>query len=117
MACFVVPWPPSILSGHAKGNARWAKIAATKKHRAWAKVAAQAARASAPAGKGDIAISFTFVPPDRRGDRTNFPNRLKPAIDGIAEAMGVNDSRFLPSYHYRAPDKANAGVIVEVGAA
>ena len=114
MTRFVVPWPPSILSGHAKGNNQWAKIKHTKQHREWAMLAAMAARAEAPDGDDDIAISFTFVPPDRRGDRTNFAARLKPAIDGIADAMGVNDRRFLPSYHYRAPDKANAGVIVEI---
>ena len=48
--------------------------------------------------EGDIPIRFTFEPPNRRGDRTNFPARLKPLIDGIADALGVNDSRFIPEY-------------------
>lgn len=107
-----LPWPPSILSGHAKGNGHWLKVAETKKHRAWAKAATQAVRPAVPA-TGDILIRFTFTPPDNRGDRTNFPNRLKPAIDGIAEALGVNDKRFLPSYAFRAPAKPG-GVLVEV---
>lgn len=111
---FRIVWPPSILSGHAKGNGKWTKIRFTKLHRQWARAAALAAKIP-PQADGDIPISFTFIPPDNRGDRTNFPNRLKPAIDGIADALGVNDKRFLPSYHYRMPDKANAGVIVTIG--
>jgi crossover junction endodeoxyribonuclease RusA len=106
-------WPPSILSGHAKGNGRWAKIRATKQHRGWAKVATLAAMPRVPE-TGDIAIRFTFIPPDNRSDRTNFANRLKPAIDGIADALGVNDRRFLPSYDYRAPEKPGR-VLVEIG--
>lgn len=109
-----LPWPPSILSGHAKGNGRWAKISATKKHRAWATAATLAAGIRAPDGAGDIPILIIFVPPDRRSDRTNFANRMKPAIDGIADALGVNDRRFLPSYEYRAPEKPGR-VLVEIG--
>lgn len=105
-------WPPSILSGHAKGNLRWAKICATKQHREWARLATLEVMPPVP-GAGDIPIRFTFVPPDNRGDRTNFPNRLKPAIDGIAEALGVNDKRFLPSYAFRTPEKPGR-IIVEV---
>lgn len=101
----VVPFPPSSLSGHAKGNSRWRKIADTKRYRACAKAAALEAKAVAPEGKGDITIRVRFVPPDRRGDRINFPNRMKPIFDGIADALGVNDSRFLPLFEYAEPEK------------
>jgi len=67
------------------------------------------------AEKGDIRIHFCFIPANRRGDRTNFPNRLKPYIDGIADALRINDSRFLPSYEFRAPE-APGKLIVEVAA-
>jgi Holliday junction resolvase RusA-like endonuclease len=98
-----LPFPPSSLSGHAKGHWR-SKAAVTKKWRRWAHVAALEANARAPA-EGDIALKVRFVPPDRRSDRTNFPNRLKPIIDGIADALGVNDRRFLPSYEFAEPEK------------
>lgn len=99
----VLPFPPSSLSGHNKGHwATKARIVAT--HRAWAFHATRAAKATVPA-TGDIAIKFRFVPPSRRGDRTNFANRLKPYIDGIAEALGINDARFLPSYEFAEPEK------------
>lgn len=100
----ILPWPPAALSGHAKGHWR-AKAAVTGHHRKWAIIATHAAGEIAVPYDGDIPISITFVPPNRRGDRTNFANRLKPAIDGIADALGVNDSRFLPSYHYAEPEK------------
>jgi crossover junction endodeoxyribonuclease RusA len=99
----VLPWPPSSLSGH--NNGAWhskARIVAT--HRAWAFHATRAAKPAIP-GEGDIRITFRFVPPDNRGDRTNYPNRIKPYIDGIAEALGINDKRFLPSYTFAEPEK------------
>lgn len=99
----VLPFPPSSLSGHAKGHWR-SKSGPTAKHREWARHATLAAKAAAPAA-GDIAIRVRFVPPDRRGDRVNFPNRMKPYFDGIADALGVNDSRFLPSYEFADPEK------------
>ena len=99
----VLPFPPSSLSGHAKGH--WhGKSAVTAKWRAWAKHATLEAKATAPAD-GDILVRVRFVPPDRRGDRVNFPNRCKPIFDGIADALRVNDSRFLPAFEYCAPEK------------
>lgn len=106
-------WPPAILSGHAKGNGRWAKIAATKKHREWARLATLAAGDIVIPISGDILASVTFYPPDRRGDRTNYPNRMKPIWDGIADALGVNDRRFLPSYHFAEPG-VNPRVMVHI---
>jgi hypothetical protein len=103
MASFTLPFPPASLSGHAKGHWR-AKSTVTAKHRAWAALATYAAAPSVPAA-GDIRIHVRFVPPDRRGDRTNFVNRMKPYFDGIADALGVNDARFLPSYEFCAPEK------------
>jgi hypothetical protein len=107
-----LPWPPASLSGHNKGH--WhAKSGIVAKHREWAKLATQEAKPLVPED-GDIRLSLTFYPPDRRGDRTNFAIRAKPLIDGIADALGVNDSRFLPSYHFAEPVK-NPRVVVSIG--
>lgn len=99
----VLPFPSSILAGHAE-QGRWEKARAVKAHRAAAKEATEAVAPSVPA-EGDIRIHMRFVPANRRGDRVNFPNRMKPYIDGIADALGVNDSRFLPSYEFAEPEK------------
>lgn len=99
----VLPFPPSTLSGHH--NVHWRKLQPVKKqHREWARLATLAAKPLV-ADEGDIRIVITFVPPDRRGDRANYPNRMKPYIDGIADALGVNDRRFCPTYVFAEPEK------------
>jgi crossover junction endodeoxyribonuclease RusA len=110
----VLPFPPSSLSGHAKGHWR-STSGIVAKHREWAKNATLAAKIAPPA-EGDIAVSVTFYPPDRRGDRINFPNRMKAYFDGIADALQVNDSRFVPSYNFSGLGKPTGYVTVEVGA-
>ena len=105
-----LPFPPASLSGHNEGHWR-SKSAIVARHREWARLATLAAKTTAPA-RGDIRVVTTFYPPDRRGDRINFPNRMKPYFDGIAQAMGVNDSRFLPVYIFAEPSKPGKVVIV-----
>lgn len=106
-----LPWPPASLSGHNKGS--WhGKSGIVAKHRRWAMQATLAANVKVPA-QGDIRLSITFYPPDRRGDRINYPIRIKPLIDGIADALKVNDNRFVPAYHFAEPTK-DAKVVVEV---
>jgi hypothetical protein len=109
-----LPWPPSSLSGHAKGHWR-SKSDPTAKHRAWAKAATLAAQIAAPEGAGDIRVAVTFYPPDNRGDRVNYPNRIKPYWDGIADALKVNDKRFLPAYYFAEPVQGPGRVVVTLG--
>ena len=97
-----LPFPPSLLSGHSKGS-HWPKTKATKQWREWARIATMEAAPAVP-DEGDIIIRVRFVPPDRRSDRTNFANRMKPIFDGIADALHVNDRRFLPAYEYAEPE-------------
>ncbi|RYG85083.1 MAG: hypothetical protein EON59_12970 [Alphaproteobacteria bacterium] len=111
MTTIELPFPPASLSGHAKGN--WhGKSAVTKEWRERARAATLRNEPCVPL-TGDIRVAVHFIPSSRRGDRINFPIRMKPIFDGIADALGVNDSRFLPSYHFHAPQKPGA-VIVEV---
>lgn len=104
-----LPWPASALSGHNTGN-RWVKAKIIATHRAWAFHATRAAKITV-AETGDIYINFRFTPPDNRMDRTNMPILLKPYIDGIAEALGINDKRFLPSFTYETPRKPGAVLV------
>lgn len=98
-----LPFPPASLSGHL--NAHWRKVQPVKKQfRDWARIATLAAKPVVPE-EGDILVSVTFIPPDRRGDRTNYPNRCKPIFDGIADALKVNDRRFVPQFHFGEPEK------------
>jgi crossover junction endodeoxyribonuclease RusA len=109
-----LPFPPATLSGHNTGHWR-AKSGIVAKHREWARNAVMAVVPGISASTltaADIRVSVTFYPPDRRGDRTNYPNRMKPYFDGIADALCVNDRRFLPSYHFAEPCKPGKVVVV-----
>lgn len=110
-----LPFPPSALSGHAKGN--WhGKSHIVAKWRQEALDAARSVPAPALPAEGDIRLHLIFQAPDNRGDRTNYWNRCKPIIDGIADALGINDKRFLPSMSFLPPEKPGR-VIIELGAA
>ncbi len=117
---FALPFPSSRLSGHntmAPKAAVFArnKLIATERAAAFHLArAAQRASGYQPPETGDIRITFTFYPPNNRGDRTNFANRMKAAIDGIAEALSINDKRFLPSYLFCDPH-APGRVEVSIG--
>lgn len=107
-----LPFPPSSLSGHNKGH--WqTKRPIVEKHRRWAKDATLAAHPLVP-HKGDIRIVTTFYPPDNRGDRINFVIRMKPYFDGIADALKVNDKRFLPAFHF-GEQVAGGKVVIFIG--
>lgn len=111
-----LPFPPASLSGHNKGH--WhAKSGVVSKHRDRACEATKAAGAVVPE-KGDISVTAVFYPPDRRGDRLNFPVRMKALWDGIADGLSancgfrVNDSRFVPAYFFGPPEKPGKVVVV-----
>ena len=107
-----LPWPPSGLQPHAKGS-RWAKSSAT---RAYRRDAFYLARAAGVATIPDAILTITYCPPDRRArDAQNLPGMLKPAIDGIADAMGCDDRGF----RVRVPDSfvppvPGGAIIVEI---
>ena len=64
MTAITLPWPPSSLSGHAKGHWR-AKYVATRKHRNWARLATMDAKVRGLPADGDIRVCVAFTPPDR----------------------------------------------------
>jgi crossover junction endodeoxyribonuclease RusA len=61
-------------------------------------------------------LVWTFIPPDnRRRDVSNCIGALKAHIDGIAEAIGVDDSIILNSWPERfAPAQKGGAIKVEV---
>jgi len=94
--------PPKALSPNARSH--WAaKARAVQAHRGEAFL--MAGRAVAGVDKGgqrwalvgtEIMVRATFwFRVERRRDRDNAQASLKAALDGIAEALGVDDSRFI----------------------
>ncbi len=101
-------WPSSKLSPNARGH--WRIVAAAK---ATAKMEgfAEARRVKAPAGR-TIAITF-HAPDNRRRDLDNMLASVKAHLDGISDAIGVDDSEWTISIAKGAPVKGGK-VIVEV---
>ena len=88
-------WPSADASPNARGH--WAKRArANKTMRQAAFYLAKAANLTAP--EGDIHVRLTFYAPDRRHyDVDNLQARAKAYLDGIADALKVNDRMFRPT--------------------
>ena len=85
----LLPWPPKALSPNARVHFR-RKAAAAKMYRNlahWATVALGA--------KAGTAVSIKFSPPDNRTrDLDNMLASIKSGLDGIASAIGVDDSKW-----------------------
>lgn len=92
----ILPWPPRELSPNARNH--WAKTAKFKKSYrqiCWA-LALEAKIRVSKQGDEPIHLGVTFFPPDRRGrDTDNMFASMKAGLDGIADALKVNDKRFV----------------------
>jgi crossover junction endodeoxyribonuclease RusA len=106
-----LPWPPRILSPNARVH--WAKKSKiTKTYRLECFVITRQSGAIV-SWDGDIHLFVTFYPPDRRRrDDDNIISSFKAGRDGIADALNVNDNRFV--IHPYLSDKVRSGGIVEV---
>ncbi len=106
-------WPPPELSPNARVH--WAKRAS--KVKSYRSQCGWKARSQGlfPSDADEVAMTITFRPPDlRRRDRDNMIAAFKAGMDGISDAIGVDDSRFIPTY--RVGDTYLGGaVIVEIG--
>lgn len=88
-----LPWPSKDLQPNARVN-RFVKARAVKKARADATWCAKAAGIGRIEAK-KLLVTLTFTPPNRiRRDTDNLLASMKAAIDGIADATGVDDSKW-----------------------
>jgi crossover junction endodeoxyribonuclease RusA len=93
----VFPWFPKELSPNAR--IFWAQKAAIAKvyRKAWYVLALRVRERVDPAAP--IALTVTFHPPDRRPrDLDNCIASIKSGMDGLADALGVNDRLFVTRY-------------------
>ena len=109
-----LPWPPKELSPNARVH--WAKKAkAANGYRWYCRAetgtkwwAARSRYASAP-----VNLAITFHPPDRRRrDLDNMLASIKAGIDGIADALGVDDQHFSLRLERGEPTKGGEVVAV-----
>ena len=93
----VLGWPPSDLSPNARLH--WAKLARAKKQYRQACLSVTKEQLKKYPKYNDLpevlVLEMTFIPPDRRSyDRDNLVARMKSGIDGLSDALRINDKRF-----------------------
>lgn len=70
----------------------------------------------APKAPTSVMVALTFVPPDRRHrDLDNLLASMKSGLDGLADSMGVNDSRFRVTMDLADDPVKEGRVLVDVG--
>ena len=106
----ILPWPTKDLSPNARVHyMALARAKKAYKHACWA-LAAQA-RMKLPAD-ATPAVHLTFVPPSRRKyDDDNAVASVKAGLDGLAQAMGCDDSRWTLTHKF---DREQIGGFVRV---
>ena len=114
----ILPWPDSRLMPNRKNGRHWAGTQAAKVRARMdgAMSARQAIGRNTISLPDQIPLRITFAAPDRiRRDLDNLHAACKASLDGIAKALGVDDSQFVPVTLDRVLDEKKQGfVIVEV---
>lgn len=98
----VLPWPPAKLNPNArhKHPAQKAGIAAKYREECWA-LTLEAFGSGSPGkrlfpGEGRIAVRLDMFPPTgQRRDDDNVVAAFKSGRDGVAQALGIDDHRFI----------------------
>jgi crossover junction endodeoxyribonuclease RusA len=108
-----LPWPDRKMSPNARIH--WGKLARARK-----KAKRDAYYAAKEAGLGKISadtlsVRYVVYPPDRRArDQDNIIASLKAYADGIAEAIGIDDSKWNISISPRGPIEKGGMIKVEL---
>lgn len=110
-----LPWPPSALNPNSRLH--WAALA---KHKARYRLACQLATESQRVAwdglvaDGPLRLALWFFRPTRRSyDRDNLLARMKSGIDGMCDALKINDKRFSVVI-IRVSDLVENHVMVEI---
>jgi len=89
----ILAWPSADLSPNSRCH--WSKKAKAAKAARQAAGWATKAAGESVTDDGHIALRILFYPPSkRRFDLDGLLSRLKSALDGVADALGVDDNRF-----------------------
>jgi crossover junction endodeoxyribonuclease RusA len=112
-----LPWPPKTLSPNSRSH--WRKLAsvkATYRHACWALTREAAGLDFARPLSGMVDVALEFVPPDRRlRDLDNCIASLKSGLDGLADALQIDDRRFRLIAELADPGTVGGFVRVRIG--
>ena len=88
-----LPWPPSQLNPNQRVH--WAALAKAKGRFRFACAMTAREQGATRLQAASLGIHMLFVPPDRRRrDLDNMIAAMKPGLDGLADVLGVDDSRW-----------------------
>lgn len=116
-----LPWPNRAMSSNARGH--WAKKAtAAHKYRYHCKMLSletiQAGKWDVKAlremiaGGAELHVFIDFYPPDRRQrDDNNLPGLFKSGLDGVADALGIDDHLFRTHPFLNRDEIVNGGEV------
>lgn len=112
-----LPWPPRVLSPNSR--AHWRKLASVKalyRRACWA-LTRDAVGVDWPRpASGPVTVALEFVPPDRRArDLDNCIAAMKSGLDGLADALQLDDRRFRLLVQMAEPGSVGGFVRVAVG--
>jgi crossover junction endodeoxyribonuclease RusA len=111
-----LPWPSSELSQNARTH-HAVKARAIKKARNDAFWLTKAVNDGSLKDAETLRVTFEFCPPDyRKRDLDNAFGCCKPHRDGIAEAIGIDDSKWNEITILRGPVEKGGRVIVTLEA-
>ena len=108
-------WPPATLSPN--NRAHWSALARAKSTYRFAAMifAREAFNAARPTLIAPLAVAVTFCPPDKRGrDMDNMVASIKAGLDGVSDAIGVDDRHWQLTIARGDPCKGGK-VIVAIG--
>lgn len=89
-----LPWPPKGLHPNHRPN-RYEKARRAKSYRKAAYFCAKEARLPIVGGDAPVTIHITYHPPcSRARDKDNLRAALKSGLDGISDALRVDDKNF-----------------------
>lgn len=94
MLTLTLPWPPSKLSPNAR-HSHWAPLAQAKRRFRSACYITARSQGARRIDASKLAVTLTFVPPTRvRRDLDNCIASMKAGLDGLADVLGVDDSKW-----------------------
>lgn len=122
MIAVTLPWPDPKLNPNRSKGVHWAATSKLRKDArtgAWqlTRVAASKTPWFSGAERAEaVPLTVTFIQPDRRArDRDNLLAALKPSLDGVADALGINDAQFDPVTIRREYGEKPGAVRIEIG--
>jgi crossover junction endodeoxyribonuclease RusA len=111
-------WPAPGLNPNSRLHwSRKSRLVKTARQAAWGATLEKFGSLNRLPKGSRVYLEMVFCPPDkRRRDADNIIASLKASLDGISDALGIDDSKFVSTYSMGEPVKGGA-VIVTVRSA